>query len=467
MTNIVTRFAPSPTGFLHAGNYRTALFCYLYAKKHGGKFMLRIEDTDRERSKAEYKENILEALNWLGLEFEEMVIQSERAPEHKKAIQKLIDSGHAYVSKEEIKKEGDRAEVIRFKNPNKKVVFEDIIRGKIETDVTDLKDFIIAKSMDEPVFHLAVVCDDADMGVTLIIRGEDHISNTPRHILVQEALGYTSPKYAHVPLVLSTDRTKLSKRKGAKTITEYRNQGYLPQAIVNYMALVGWNPGTDQEIFTMDELIENFGLAKVQKSGAIFDETKLLWVNREHLNRLSEGEFESGLKSYIQNFTDARTIEYFNSLDYSKIKNLVRDRMNFYGEIKDMLGNSIDGIPSGDLAFINHAPNWNSENSNLLICPPKMSKNGAGEKNEVTNESTKAILKQVAEIISKYDGPWAAESIKESIWTFAEHEGRGIVLWPTRVAISGREKSPDPFSMIHIIGKEETLKRLHQAIEVL
>ncbi len=462
-TKIITRFAPSPTGLLHAGNYRTALFAYLYAKKHGGKFLLRIEDTDKARSKDEYKDNIIEALAWLGLPNEQIVIQSERAPAHREALQKLIDSGHAYISKEEIKKEGDRAEVIRFKNPNKKVIFKDLIRGDIETDTTDLGDFIIAKSMDEPVFHLAVVSDDAFMNISLIIRGEDHISNTPRHILIQEALGVPTPMYAHVPLVLDTDRSKLSKRKGAITITEYKKRGYLPEALVNYMALIGWNPGTDQEIFTFDELVEKFDLSKVQKSGASFDQTKLDWVNKEHMNMLSDEDFKAKLSAYIHDYLDARTIELFESLDFDKIKTLIRDRMSNFGEIKNMLGEGADGAGTGELAFITHAPVWSKENSPLLLCPSKMSKNGAGEKIEATPESTKAILTQVSEIISNYSGPWTPDAIKEAIWTFAEHEGRGIVLWPTRVALSGKEKSPDPFSMMSILGKEETLKRLADA----
>ena len=212
---IVTRFAPSPTGLLHAGNYRTAVFSYLFARQHGGKFILRIEDTDRERSRPEYEVNILESLAWLGLDFDEKYRQSENASVHREYLEKMIASGHAYISQETPTKEGERAEVIRFKNPNKKVLFPDLIRGDIEFDTTELKDFVIAKSLDEPVFHLAVVVDDFTAGVTHVIRGEDHISNTPRQILIQEAIGAPCPIYAHLPLVLAPDRSKLSKRKGA------------------------------------------------------------------------------------------------------------------------------------------------------------------------------------------------------------------------------------------------------------
>ncbi|MSR87827.1 MAG: glutamate--tRNA ligase [Candidatus Zambryskibacteria bacterium] len=284
---IVVRIPPSPTGNLHIGTARTALFNYLFTKKHGGKVILRSEDTDTERSKKEFEENILEALEWLGIKYDgELVRQSERGEVYKKRLKTMLDNGSAYVSKEEPKEEGQRAEVIRFKNLNKKIAFDDLVRGQVEFDTTDLKDFVIAKSADEPLYHLAVVVDDAEFGVTHVIRGEDHISNTPRQILIQEALGFSRPVYAHIPLILATDRSKLSKRHGATAVTDYKERGYLPEAMVNYLALLGWNPGTDQEIFSMDELIEQFSLEKIQKGGAIFDEKKLDWVNKEHIKRL-------------------------------------------------------------------------------------------------------------------------------------------------------------------------------------
>lgn len=460
-SHIITRFAPSPTGNLHAGNYRTALYSYLYAKKHGGDFVLRIEDTDKERSKAEYKDNIISALSWLGLEYSQSIIQSERADAHKIALEKLIADGHAYISKEEIKKEGDRAEVIRFKNPNRKVKFIDLIRGEIEIDTTDLGDFVIARSMTEPLFHLAIVVDDEFMGVTHIIRGEDHISNTPRHILIQEALGYTVPTYAHLPIVLAKDRTKLSKRKGALPITEYRNRGYLPDAVLNYMALVGWNPGTDQEIFTREELIEAFDLAKVQKSGAIFDDVKLDWVNKEHMNRLSDEAFQIHFQNYLTDFLDAPDREKLTSIEYEKIAMMLRERLTYFGQIKNMLDD-------GELDFIFETPHFeNDEARKMLICPEKMWKNGSGEKITVDGESTKAILSQVNELIATYEGVWDKDTVKALLWPFAEHEGRGIVLWPLRIALSGKEKSPDPFTIASIIGKNEVDKRLTNAISIL
>lgn len=289
---IITRFPPSPTGNLHIGGARTALFNFLYAKKFGGRFILRIEDTDRERSKKEFEIDIIEGLNWLGLEYEAPVRQSDRGEVYKKYIEKMLQSGKAYDADDG---------VIRFKNPNKKIKFNDLVHGEIEFGTTDLKDFVIAKSPTEPVYHLAVVVDDFESGITHIIRGEDHISNTPRQILIQEAIGAETPFYAHIPLILAQDRSKLSKRNGAISLLEYKEKGYLPEAVVNYLALLGWNPGTEQEIFTMEELIEQFDLAKIQKGGAIFDEKKLEWVNKEHIKRLPKELQKEILLKSIEN----------------------------------------------------------------------------------------------------------------------------------------------------------------------
>ncbi|MEK9172007.1 MAG: glutamate--tRNA ligase family protein, partial [Patescibacteria group bacterium] len=274
----------SPTGPLHIGNVRTALYNYIFAKKNGGDFIVRIEDTDKARSKKEYEDSILENLEWLGLKRDgELLHQSERTEIYKKYLQKLIDENKAYISTET---EGENREVVRFRNPNKFVQFDDLIRGTVEFDTTELKDFVIAKSVDEPLYHLAVVIDDFESGITHVIRGEDHISNTPRQILIQEAIGAPRPLYAHLPLILAQDRSKLSKRKHGESVSlgYYRNKGYSPEAIINYLALLGWNPGTEQEIFTLPELVNVFDLERVHKGGAIFDEKKLAWVNRKHFN---------------------------------------------------------------------------------------------------------------------------------------------------------------------------------------
>jgi len=285
---VIVRIAPSPTGPIHIGNIRTALFNYIFAKQNRGKCLLRIEDTDKERSKKEYEDNIIENLKWLGLETDSKIWhQSERLDVYKKYLNKLINEDKAYISQET---EGENREVVRFRNPNKKVTFDDLVRGEISFDTTELGDFIVAKNIDEPIYHLAVAVDDFESGVTHIIRGEDHISNTPRQILVQEAIGAPRPLYAHLPLILAKDRSKLSKRKHGESVSldYYREKGYLPEAILNYLALLGWNPGTEKEIFTLEELIKEFNIKKVNKAGARLDEKKLAWVNRKHKRLLGK-----------------------------------------------------------------------------------------------------------------------------------------------------------------------------------
>ncbi len=420
---VVTRFAPSPTGLLHAGNYRTALFAYLYAQKHGGKFVLRIEDTDKARSKKEYEENILESLAWLGLSYDSMLRQSDRVAIHKSYIQKLIDSGHAYISKET---EGERSEVIRFKNPKKKVSFTDLIRGEITMDTTDLGDFVIARSMEEPVFHLVVVVDDFEMGITHVVRGEDHISNTPRHILIQEAIGAPTPTYAHLPLILSKDRTKLSKRKGALPITAYRDAGYVREAVLNYLAMIGWNPGTDQEFFSLDELTKEFSLEKVQKSGAIFDEEKLKWYNKAYLSRLSLEEFKKVAAPFATDVPE-------------KLWPLLKERTVILSELRDL----------SEFDFISKKPELTKEKLNW--------------KDTIVEKATLVKTKELLEPVSDF----TKENVKAALWGYAEEVGKGVVLWPLRVSLSGKEKSPDPFILAELLGKEETISRIDYAISLL
>ena len=436
MSNIITRFAPSPTGLFHVGSYRTALFSYIFAQQHKGKFILRIEDTDKARSKKEYEDNITESLKWMGLEYKEFYRQSERTEIYKGHIQKLIDFGHAYVSKETPKEEGGRTEVIRFKNPKKKVVFNDLIRGNIEFDTTELGDFVIAKSMEEPVFHLVVVIDDADMGVTHIIRGEDHISNTPRQMLIFEALGFSVPLYAHLPLVLSGDRSKLSKRKGALAVTEYRERGYLPHALVNYMALIGWNPGTEQEIFSMDELISTFDLSKIQKAGAIFNEEKLKWFNRQYLEKLSNEDFIAHSEKFLP--------ENVSQKLYAQVLTLVREKIQTFGEIPELF--------KGEFSFINPLEAYTKESLKW--------------KQEPDLVNTKIYLKTIIETLETLSN-FSKESVKAVLWPIAEEKGKGNILWPMRFALSGKDRSPDPFIISEILGKEETLKRLIFAYESL
>ena len=286
---VVTRFAPSPTGLFHIGSARTAFFNYLYARKHNGKFILRVEDTDKSRSEKQYEDDIISGLKWLGLEWDEFHRQSERTEVYKKYLQKLLDEEKAYLD----------GVAIRFKNPNKKVVFNDLIRGEISTQTDDVGDFVIAKDLDTPLFHFTVVVDDFEMGVTHIIRGEDHIPNTPRHILLQEAFGFNIPNYAHLPLILGADRSKLSKRHGAVSVNEYRKDGYLPEAIINFIAFIGWNPGDEREIFSKDELIKEFSLERIQKGAGIFNVERLDWYNEQYIKKTSAEKLAEILLEYL------------------------------------------------------------------------------------------------------------------------------------------------------------------------
>lgn len=450
MNQIITRFAPSPTGLLHAGNYRTAVFSYLYARQHGGKFIVRIEDTDKERSKKEYEENILESLEWLGLDYDEFYRQSERAAQHKKYLEQLVEKGFAYVSKEESlpSATGDknrRAEVIRFKNPNIKIRFTDLIRGEIEVDTTDLNDFVIAKDFDTPLFHLAVVADDFDMKITHVVRGEDHISNTSRQILIQRALGAPEPVYAHLPLILAPDRSKLSKRKGALALTEYRNNGYLPEAMLNYLALLGWNPGTEKEIFFKDDLLKQFNISKVQKGGAIFNEEKLRWVNKEHLKLLSQEKLQHEILTRLSPDISANAKE--DPRIFSCITPIILDRIMTLGEVSLLADGGEVAYFFKDPVYDAHGLFWKEERNFLL---------------------TAEHLNKVAQLLEKIDSQhFDCETVKEAVWGYANEAGRGSVLWPFRFALSGREKSPDPFAMASILGKATTLRRIAHAVHLL
>ncbi len=316
-----TRFAPSPTGYLHLGNARTAIFSYLFARHHGGEFILRIEDTDRERSRREYEEMLLKDLEWLGLEWDSFYRQSERFGIYREYAERLLESGHAYPcfctpeelereresaqrkgvayrysgrcrdlteeERERLKGEG-RAYALRFRVPDgRTVVFEDLVKGHISINVDDFGDFVIVRSDGSPTYNFVVVVDDALMGVTHVVRGEDHIPNTPKQILIYEALGFRVPEFAHLPVILGEDRSKLSKRHGAVSVMVYREEGFLPEALFNYLCLLGWSPpGTDREIFTKEELVKLFELKDVNSAPAIFNREKLRWMNGVYIREV-------------------------------------------------------------------------------------------------------------------------------------------------------------------------------------
>ncbi len=388
---IVVRMAPSPTGNLHIGGARTTLFNFLFARKHGGKFILRIEDTDKERSTKEFEQNILDSFEWLDLKYDELFRQSERTDIYVSYVKKMLENGSAYISKETPTEDNPRTEVIRLKNPNKNITFQDIIRGEVSFDTTELGDVVIAKSIEEPLYHLAVVVDDFEMGVTHVIRGEEHLSNTPRQILIQEAIGAPRPAYAHIPLILAPDRSKLSKRAGAVSVFEYKEQGILPEALLNYLALLGWNPGTEQEIFTLTELIQAFDLERVHTGGAIFDAKKLEWVNKEHIKLLPR-------EVQLEIIKKESGVMETPTLNASKIP-------------------------------------WKTSNA----------------------EGAERHLEHVLTLVPD----------KDKIMTYAEEVGKGDALWPLRYALSGKEQSPDPFTLMEILGEEESKKRIQTALALL
>lgn len=442
---VVTRFAPSPTGVLHIGSVRTALYSWLYARQNGGKFILRIEDTDRGRSKREFEENIIDGLNWLGLTHDEFYRQSDRSISYKERIIELIAKSAVYISKEEPREPGDRAEVIRFKNPNKIVTFHDEARGDISFDTTELGDFIIAKDIDSPLYHFAVVVDDFEMGVTHVIRGDDGLSNTPRQILIQEALGAPRPIYAHLPMILAPDKTKLSKRHGALAVTEYREYGYLPEAILNFVALMGWNPGNDQEILSLDEMIKLFKLEKIQKGGAVFNIDKLNWLNKQYIRLLPVEKLEGEILSRFPITLRAKAKD--NSVIFKKIVPIILDHISIFGEVATF-------AEAGEYDYFFDDPKY--ERAALLW----------KDESELTLAAKK--LEKVLVLLENIDGVFfTPETIKAALWNYATEVGRGSVLWPMRYALSGRDKSPDPFVLASILGKETTIRRITTAIQML
>ena len=431
---VITRFAPSPTGYLHLGAYRTAIFSYLYAKKHNGAFVLRIENTDRVRSTKEYEENIIESLKWLGLSYDRFYRQSEHVETHKKYLEKMIKEGNAYLSQEEAKDGSKKMkEIIRFKNPHIDISFEDEIKGKVVMNTKDLGNFVIAKNLNEPLFHLAVVVDDFEAGITHVIRGEDHTSNTPRQILIQRAIGAPTPVYAHLPLVLGPDKLKLSKRRGAQPINYYKEMGFLPDAILNGVAFIGWNPGTDQEIFTHDELVKAFDFSKVQKSPAIFNEEKLEWFNKEHIKKLSVLELKNKIFEYLP-----------NNLKIERIIPIIAERISKWNDVKDM-------VTRGELDFFYKEPKYEKEK--LIYKNSSLEKTASNLK-----ESVMALEK-----LSEKD--FTKENVKNILMKITDRlESRGELLHPVRYALSGLDKSPDPFVIAEVLGKNETLSRLQKAI---
>jgi len=441
---IRVRIAPAPTGFLHLGTARTALFNWLFARQNKGKFVLRVEDTDRERSQPEFEKDILEGLDWLGLNWDEGPYrQSERTAIYEKYIKKLLADGPAYYcycAPEELEEErqsmmtagiapkysgkcrmrqetAKTPQVIRFKTPEKIISFKDIIRGEISFDAAGFGDFVIAKNEKTPLYNLAAAIDDEEIKISHVIRGEDHIVNTPKQILIQEALKFNRPRYAHLPLILNPQRAKLSKRYAATSVAEYKTAGYLPETMINFLALLGWHPREEKEILSRDQLLKEFSLERVQRAGAVFNQEKLNWLNGQYLKKLT-----------IEELLDKLNLE--PNEKNKKAVLLVRDRLKTLADFGPLTN------------FIYKLPDYPAE---LLIW----------------KESGPKLTLKNMELIRE------AVANGQNMMALAEKEGKGEILWPLRAALSGQKGSPGPLEIMEVIGKEETLKRIDIAIKKL
>jgi len=424
------RFAPSPTGFLHIGSARSALFNWLFAHHENGKFLLRIEDTDRVRSKNEFLDEILASLKWLGMDWdEEIIYQSKRLNLYRETAERLVKEEKAY-------KEGD---AIRFRMPKKKIKFNDIIRGEIQFDSEVLKDEVLIKSDGMPTYNFACVIDDRDMKITHIIRGDDHISNTPKQIAIYEALDYDIPKFAHIPLIMGPDGGRLSKRHGATSIMEYKKRGYLAEAIVNFLALMGWSPGDDREILSRDDLIKEFTLERVHATSAIFNIDKLNWLNSQYIKKKPSKEL---LELIVPFMKEARFIG--EDFDRGKLSDLI--------ELYKVRVRTLTDFPEHIKVFYLDKIDFDPE----------------GVERHLKKKGTKEILSKWRKRVFSLSSFDKITLEKNCQLLADELEVKpASLIHPTRVAISGRTTGAGLFEMMEVMGKDVVLKRLDYAIENL
>ncbi|MBT4209863.1 MAG: glutamate--tRNA ligase [Candidatus Komeilibacteria bacterium] len=474
MEKIRTRFAPSPTGYLHIGGLRTALFSYLWAKKNKGEFIIRIEDTDRERYIANADQELIDTLAKVGIVSDvEVKHQSDRLSLYQKASDKLINNNQAYkcfcsperldkvreeqqknkqvpkydrhclnLSKEEIDKniQAGQKFVVRFKIPDDEIIVgQDAVYGKISIKGQDLDDFVILKSNKFPTYHLANVVDDHDMRISHVIRGEEWMPSFPKHILIYKALKYNLPTFVHLPLLLNPDKSKLSKRQGDVAVEDYLKKGYLIESLINYVALLGWNPGNDQEFFMINELIKEFSLEKINKAGAVFDITKLNWFNAEYIRKIIE-QNDKRFEQLISN------TEKFLGKNAHKAKKVLR-----------LFGSRIDNLADlgEDSKFLFDLPEYDKE---MLIF----------KKSDF--EKTKEGINLALGILGKiHHSEWDQDTINNSIKDIIAKRNLspGDIFWPLRVACSGLERSPSPGELLEFLGKEEALSRVKKAIKKL
>jgi len=465
MPEIRTRFAPSPSGFLHIGGARTALFNYLLARNQGGKFVLRVEDTDRERSTPESIQAILDGLEWLELDWDEgPFYQSERAEHYGPHVERMLQSGAAYrctctpAEVEEMRKRAQAAgkrpgydghcrgrsdidpaqpHVVRFRTPDDgQTAVRDLIRGGVLFDNTEIDDFVICRSDGTPTYNFVVVVDDAEMKITHVVRGEDHLSNTPKQILLYQALGLPVPQFAHVPLILGTDGARLSKRHGATAVTAYRDMGYLPAAMNNYLARLGWSHG-DQEIFSRDELVECFSLDSVGASAGVFNPEKLEWVNFQHLKALTPAELAAAVKPVIE--ARGLTVPGDDAWLAAMVATL-QERAKTLNELVDSAQYYLsDELDYQEKAVVKH----------LAKADPEVL------------EDLRATLAA--------DDTWSPESIQAGFESVMKtHDLKlGKLAQPIRVALTGGSVSPGIFELAHVLGKDRVLARLDKAMELV
>ncbi|MBU1044360.1 MAG: glutamate--tRNA ligase [Candidatus Omnitrophica bacterium] len=426
----IVRFAPSPTGFLHIGGARTCLFNWLYARSTKGKFILRIEDTDQVRSEKKYLDEILDSLKWLGMDWDELYYQSERFDIYREYAKKLLDSGKAY-------KDG---EAIIYRIPeNAAIKFFDVLRGEITIGTEQLKDQVLLKSDGSPAYNFCCVVDDALMEMTHIIRGDDHIANTPKQIMLYEALGLKPPKFVHIPMIHGEDGSRMSKRHGATAITEYRNQGYLPEAVVNYLALLGWNPGTDKEMFTLKTLVKEFSLKRVNKTAAIFDMTRLSWVNGQYIKEMDIDKLTQMIipslqeKGYISDTYDQKWLTGLIALYKTRLPTLEHFSKLAGFFFKDEIEYDQDAVDKF-LKIDN-------------VCD---------------------YLEKFVQALEK-SNPFDKQQIEANVRVLVDALGinAGELIHPVRVALTGGTVSPGIFEIIEFLGKEKSVARLTSVINKL
>ena len=464
-STVKVRFAPSPTGELHLGGARTALFNWLFAKHNKGKFFLRIEDTDRVRSKEIYTKQILDSLSWLGIDYDKPIIyQSERHTQYKPYLKKLVDSKNVYrcfcsksdlqdsrdagdykysgkcrdLSMEDVKEKLNQSIsfTYRIHIPNGVTSYNDLVYGKIKVDHNEIDDFIIIRSDGSPTYNFTAVVDDHDMSITHVIRGEDHLANTPKQIILYKSLGYDLPTFAHLPMILGPDKKRLSKRHGAPGVQYFRDQGYYPLVLINYLALLGWNLGNDDEIFSVNKLIEHFDLSDVHKKGAIWDIKKLHWISGEHLKSMSTDVIMDSIRSIEAEWGKGHEISFLVT-----IIEILKIRAK---SLKDFI---IQSIP-------------------FFEDPDKYDKVGLSKcwKDESVNKTIQSLLLQLDTITD-----WKSEEINKIIKSFVEQNqlSMGKITMPIRIAVFGSLSGPSVIEILDLLGKKVCMKRLNRALDIL